>query len=468
MSIPASSAISDIVWPAIPGPRAAATFAVLFQLERSQWWTAEEIQRRQQRQSLQVLRHAVRHVPHYRESVPSGVCTNRHAIDPDQWLQIPILERDVVQSAAQTLTSEAVPKGHGALGRVRTSGSTGKPVETVGTEVTRFFWRAFTLRDHLWHRRNFSGKLAAIRQFDDSAAAPPGGLRTDEWGDATRGILETGPSAMLDVMASISDQVPWLVRENPDYLLTFPSNLLALAKQFRDEGLRLPALREVRTIGEVMTDEVRHECYEAWGVPLTDLYSTQEVGYIALECPEQRNYHVQSENVLVEVLDDRGRPCEPGEVGRVVLTTLHNFAMPLVRYEVGDYGVLGPPCPCGRGLPVLERILGRQRNMFVLPNGDQRWPTLAADQRFDDAFGDLPPIRQFQVIQRSVQVVEVRLVTSRPFDHEEERRLAQYLDDCLGHAFQYAFRYVPEIPRRRSGKFEDFICALGSSVGDEL
>ena len=78
------------------------------------------------------------------------------------------------------------------------------------------------------------------------------------------------------------------------------------------------------------------------------MYSSQEVGYIALQCPENESYHIQAENVLVEILDDDGLPCEPGEVGRVVVTALHNLATPLLRYDIGDYAEVGSPCSCGR------------------------------------------------------------------------------------------------------------------------
>ena len=116
------------------------------------------------------------------------------------------------------------------------------------------------------------------------------------------------------------------------------------------------------------------------------MYSSQEVGYIALECPTGESYHVQAENVLVEVLDDQDRPCSPGDVGRVVVTALHNFATPLLRYDIGDYAEVGAPCPCGRGLPALRRIMGRQRNMALLPTAaaagrrsswraPTKWPT---------------------------------------------------------------------------------------------
>ncbi len=150
---------------------------------------------------------------------------------------------------------------------------------------------------------------------------------------------------------------------DPAYLLMYPSNAVRLANYFRAHDLRLPNLREVMTYGETVLPETREVCQEAWGVAVSDMYSCEEVGYIALQCPQADHYHCQSESVLVEVLDAEGRPCSPGQIGKVVLTSLHNFAMPLIRYQNQDYAEVGPSCPCGRGLPVIKRVLGRERNI---------------------------------------------------------------------------------------------------------
>jgi phenylacetate-CoA ligase len=129
-------------------------------------------------------------------------------------------------------------------------------------------------------------------------------------------------------------------------------------------------LSQVSTLSEIVDPVLRDDCAQAWGAAVCDVYSCEELGMIAIQCPEHPHYHVQSESVFVEVLNERGEACAPGETGRVVATDLHNFALPLVRYEVGDYAEVGAACPCGRGLPVLSRIMGRQRNMLTLPSGD--------------------------------------------------------------------------------------------------
>jgi phenylacetate-CoA ligase len=262
----------------------------------------------------------------------------------------------------------------------------------------------------------------------------------------------------------VADQADWLSRCNPAYLLTHPSNALALADACERRGIALPGLREVRTLGEVCEPAVRDACRRSWGVPVTDIYTTQEAGYLALQCPGQEHYHVQSETARVEILDGEGRPCRPGEVGRVVVTPLHSFAMPLLRYEVGDFAEVGEPCPCGRGLAVIRRILGRSRNLLQLPDGRRMWPSLGLAR-----MRGIAPVRQIQVVQRTPDRLEARLAADRALTKAEEEALGRFLCASVGHDFEIVLRYFDEIPRGASGKYEDFLSELeGGGKGDGI
>src|SRR5207253_5021199 len=124
----------------------------------------------------------------------------------------------------------------------------------------------------------------------------------------------------------------------------------------------------------------------------------------------------------------------------------------LLRYELGDFAEVGEPCPCGRGLPVLTRVLGRQRNMLTLPDGDQRWPNIRDPSELASAGGPaLPPLQQFQVIQRSLTALEVLLVCPEPLGAAEEDIMREYLAFVLGHRFEVTFTYVAEVPRSKGG-----------------
>jgi phenylacetate-CoA ligase len=244
----------------------------------------------------------------------------------------------------------------------------------------------------------------------------------------------------------------WLQEHNPDYLLSLASNIKGLAELSLETGIKLQNLREVRTFGEVVSPELRRLCRDAWGVKIADMYSAEEIGYMALQCPEQEHYHVQSESVLLEVLDENNRACGPGEIGRVVITPLHNFAMPLIRYEILDYAERGEVCSCGRGLPVIRRVMGRQRHLITFPDGRRHWPSYPPE-----TWAYVAPIRQYQLIQKALDHIHVKLVMDRQLTQQEEKQIVPLLQKGLGYPFRITFECLDRIERNQNFKYEDFI-----------
>jgi len=438
---PGRGAFAGIVWPAVADSGPAGMRDLLKLLDYSQLFPGEELREYQLSQLKAVVRHALVTVPYYARSF-AGLDVNR--LDWRSFVSLPCLGRPDVQENFAALRSRHLPASHGHPAEGQSSGSTGTPVRFLRTPVTQFFWNVLTIREHLWHRRDFAGKLAAIRVRMDNKSLP-------DWGRPTSTLFRSGPACTLNVGTDSNEQLDWLLREDPDYLLTHASNLGALAELSLGRGVRLPRLRQARTFSEALRPALRDVVREAWGVEVADIYSCEEAGHIAFQCPQHEHYHVQSESLLVEILDVHGKPCAPGEIGEVALTTLHNFAMPLIRYRLGDYAELGKACPCGRGLPVLRRIYGRQRNMLRLPDGRQLWPSFPSSLWLDVA-----QLEQFQVIQRSTTELEINYVMSRQLTGDQEARLAAALTARLGYAFTFHWQRREHLERSTSGKFEDF------------
>lgn len=446
------SSVKGINWPPVHDPYGAAILSLLYQLDESQWLPQDRILELQFRQLGGLLSHAVRTVPYYRGLSGKELTDPGKFLTLSEWQNIPVLTRRNIQEAGNLLLSNDIPPQHKPLHKMQSSGSTGIPIESIATAVTGLFWDTIAIRDHLWHKRDFSFKMAAIRHCPPGKAEWPGDS-FQNWGQGIGQFLTTGPVVLLNSNTDLSKQAEWLKWENPDSLLTYPSNLEALARHFIKSGGTLPKLREVRSFGEAISPELRTVCKSAWGVPLVDMYSSQEAGYIALQCPdEHENYHIQSESIFIEILNEAGNQCGPGEIGKVVVSTLHNFAMPLIRYELGDYAEAGALCPCGRGLPTLKRIMGRVRNMITLPSGEKRWPRHGILQSVK-AFS----IRQFQMVQHSLDEVELRLVADHRLSKSGEEQLRKKITDALGAPFRITFTYLADIPRGTGGKFEDFI-----------
>jgi phenylacetate-CoA ligase len=444
------STISGVVWPAVPDAKAASMLALLYQFDQTQWWPPEELRAAQFRQLALLLAHAAATVPFYRERLMAAGFDSQRPLTTELWQRIPVLERREVQQAGTALHSGKLPRAHGKTFTVTTSGSTGRPVTVVRTAVDGLHWDAHTLRGHLWHRRDLRGKLAVIRAQDADKARWPRGAPLGRWGNVTGAVFETGPAVVLNAAEPIDRQLEWLARENPDYLIVLPTHLGELLRLARQQGVKLARLKGIETLGGMLAPETRRACREVWGVPVADTYSAQELGYMALQCPDNEHFHVTAESALVEIVDEGGAACAAGASGRVVVTPLHNFAMPLIRYAIGDYAEIGPPCACGRGLPVLARILGRVRNLLTLPTGE-RMGAMFVNDVFKDA-----PVAQFQVVQHALDHLEMRVVPSRPFTPDDERRISDTVVGRLGHPFRITFSYLEEIPRGPGGKFEDF------------
>ncbi|MFZ0694061.1 MAG: AMP-binding protein, partial [Alphaproteobacteria bacterium] len=398
------SALTGILWPAVPNRNDALLLAVVRQLEESQWWAPEALLFQQLRQIERILGHALSTVPYYKQRLGFLAGRKSGTLTLEEFRRIPVLRRADIQELGATLISTKIPSDHGPIFDIKTSGSTGRPIVTKGTAITGLMLRAANLRYHLWFKRDFSAKTACIRMLKGKQLEAAKANKAVPWADG----FSSGPMVMCHVTTPLSEQFDWLVDQKPDYLLTFPSNLLALIRLSKERHTKLGALREVITLGEALDPAVREICENEWGLPVADAYSSQEFGMLAVQCPTAPHYHAQSENVLIEIIDERGEPCAPGQTGRLVITALHNFSTPLIRYEIGDLAIPGESCVCGRGLPVITRILGRTRNMLTLPSGEQICPRFIVE---DFAF-DLP-IRQFQIIQENLETLAVRLIADR-------------------------------------------------------
>lgn len=410
--------------------------AYLVQTER---WPAERMAATQLRQAHELIRYAQKMAPFYRVRLTDIVTQARGGLTADLFAAIPILSREEVQRAGDALFSARVPRGHGKTFDLYTSGSSGAPVHVRSTGFSGWFNAAVTLRGHRWFDRDLSATNVTIRvTADDRPRA-----RGRGWAAGSSGANFTYSNRV-----PVRQLFDWLLADDPAYLQCHPSILQALIHRSREVGAKPARLRDVRSMGEILEPGLRELCRREWGVPVCDNYSCEELAILALTCPREDHLHIQSERVLVEILDDAGRPCAPGETGRVVVTGLANFATPLIRYELGDRAVAGAPCPAFPGLAVVERIVGRERQPILLPSGDRLFPVLDAEPLLLKG-----GVRQYQLVQVSRTAMQLNLVAERRLSALEEDEIRAHLQRNFGHPFAIEFAYVDEIPREPSGKF---------------
>jgi len=436
------------IWPVLPTPSQAQILALQFQFEETERWPPDKLLAHQLYQIQNVIDHAQATVPFHRQRLAPFAGWPPGSLTLERFRDIPIMSREEVQAAGKGVNTRRLPPGHGPTTVVSTSGSTGQPLKVLFTPVTSVMLQALSLRGHLWHGRDLSAKNVRIEHAPRSTT----GTKHRRWSPMPYG----GPNVKIDEAMPDSEIFEQLLREDPDYLECAPALLLALAQRSEESGRRPKSLREARTYAETLDPGVRAYCQRVWGLPIVENYGSREFGTIALQCPQSEKLHVQSENVFVEVLDDHDRPCGPGQSGRILVTSLLNYGTPLIRYALGDIVEVGRPCACGRSLPVLERIQGRIKDLIHLPNGERLHTS------FWHLLWEFPKIRQFQVVQTSLDDIHLKFVAPVHLDESERQKLIEGMNKRLVHEFQIHITYHDEIPREPSGKYMTFKSELGS------
>ena len=393
-----------------------------------------------------LLKHAVDNVPFYRGRLDS-VFQHADAFDWARWREIPVFNMAEAQAAGADLHAKTLPVGNDRWVEDMTSGSTGLPLRHRRSNLTDLASRCQTQRDLDWWDMDFGETLAFIGDIQNAKADPPDGLKLKSWN-----MRGDGNFIALDLRANTEEQIRWLQRVRPRYLFSYPSLLRDLAEFVLASGRIGLWFDKVVTTGEPLSHDVRTKTQKAFGARIFDRYGAQEIGHLAGECPSCGQYHISAESVLVEILDDNGLPAKPGGIGRVVVTSLYNYAMPFIRYDLGDVVEAGRPDICLRRLPALRRILGRKRNVLTRPDGTR----IAPDLQLTDLRRFLDFIR-IQVIQISRDTIEVRYVQAESRRKPDEKALQAHLRSIFYPELVVRVVAVDAIPRLPSGKFEEYV-----------
>ena len=405
-------------------------------LRHSQFWSPGTLQDYTHLRLKETLQAAAR-IPFYSrlfERIPK----------PQDLGILPILRRDQIRELNQSVRNLCQP--HSTFDRSSSSGSTGMPVEFLhdtSHQRGRLAARIRYLRQNGWNPRRRNAWIIYMPVESHRTAMRRSGL--DQFMIRTGSFLG---EKSLSIFTDHREQVTWLERINPDTLYTMPSNLEILLDLFESGRERLPALKRILCGGEMIESALCERARRVLGVRVAGNYGSGEA-FLAWECPKG-SYHINAEHVHIEIVDTKGRSVSPGDTGRVLVTTLENRLMPLVRYEIGDLATRATAghCPCGRTLPLLGKILGRSINMFWINPEKALSPW-----RLVSILKIFPRVRQFQVVQQAFGEFTLRYISSSPLVQKEVDDIKRCFWDCLNDRVQVEFERVPVIPRAPTGKF---------------
>lgn len=361
---------------------------------------------------------------------------------------IPITPKSVVRASTQRFYNPNVPPSEGRIHTYMTSGSTGQPMEVRHTErsnkISVFennrLLRGWNIPEH---------RFAAVVR-NPTLRDPQGTIRELRQQSGT--LLRTLHSG------DVQEAFDFITRTGASLLYSGPQMALGILQHASTSGVTLP-LRLIVTVSEVVPEQLRAIVSELPTCRMVDKYSSIETGIIATQCSSCGAYHPADRLSMVEILDDGGRPAPAGKLGRVIVTPLYNMAMPLVRYETGDYAVVsaGPPCP--ESTLSLDRIVGRERNLFKLPTGEPIMPWV------DPKRAQMLGLQQYKLIQRTLSDIEFLYIPVDGAAELAQRQAQDVIDRCMAPGFRVIPIKVSELPRAASGKYLMHECLVAATMG---
>lgn len=433
---------SAVIFPLHEHLKKHGTVAVRRSLERSQWLSPAELRELQLARLKAFLSESEQHVPYYRNLFgslgfdPSAVASIRDLV------RLPLLTKDVIRNEFQRLMSDQdLP-----VKLFSTTGSTGDPLRFNISNVRVTHDVAAKWRATRWWDVDIGDRELVVWSSAIELSAQDRVRRLRDW--ALRSRLM--PSASLGP-ADMARYVHEIRTFRPTMLFGYPSSMTLIAQYAEQQGVRMDdlgikvAFCTAERLYQHQVDTLRR----VFGCPVANGYGGRDSGFIAHECP-QGSLHITAEDIVVEIVDDRGVPVPVGEPGEVVVTHLYSDGFPFIRYKTGDVAVMDDRiCSCGRGLPILKEVRGRTNDVLVAVNG-----AMVHDVAFAMVLRDMPGVNGFKIIQESLTHCRLQLVTdSRYTRPESEAKIRRTFCARLGEAVRTDIDYVSAIEPERTGKY---------------
>jgi len=422
--------------------------------ERSQWFTREELSDFQEQRLRVIVEHANRHVPYYRELFKRLSLTPADIRTVSDLAQLPSLRKDVVRSEFKRLQADDKLRYRPRL--EQTSGTSGEPLRFLLDKPSNVLEFVYYWRHWSWAGYQLGARFAELSssyflrspQLREQPAVFQRAV-----GRLLLNSLELSP-------ARVGHYVDAIRRYRPLYLKGTPSALSYFTFFLQENGISDLSFRAVFSTGEMLLPRQRVQIEAALHTKVYDSYGHMERTVAVSECP-QGGYHIVPEYGILELVEHT-----PGDGGtrlaRIVGTSLHNWSMPLLRYEVGDVAELldsDEPCLCGRAAPRIRRIVGRLNDVVVTPEGRVVTALFVA-------LDDTPGILMGQFVQETRDRLRIRVVKGTGFTQATEENLRHRVQQFLGPVIRLEFEYLSQDDLRRDcpGKIRVVVSHVNTQV----
>jgi phenylacetate-CoA ligase len=423
-------------------------------LEQSERWDPEKLRDYQSARLRDLIGHAYKTVPHYRDVMDARRLRPSDIQGVDDLPKLPLLRKDDVRAAGERLLSSTVNARQ--LRTAWTSASVETPLPIRWDSAVSLMNHVCYMRLRRWAGVPFGRPYATLQGTPVvrvTQTKPPFWRHNPRWNQL-----------LLSTLHMSDDNLPHYVRKMREFgaedIEAYASCAYVLARFLESRGDHLP-LRCVITTGEPLLPTEREVIEERFQTGVFDAYGQAERVTVSSECEEHRGHHLYSEYGATEIVDDEGNALPSGCAGLMAGTSLHNFAMPLIRYICGDVAVRSDEsCSCGRSLPMLGNLTSRAADIVVTPSGGMVPPKMITW-----IVKSLEGVRNWQVIQERPDELRVLIVREEPVQESELEDVRWYVSHRLGPDVQVSVERVSEIERTSRGKSRHVISRVPLTWG---
>jgi phenylacetate-CoA ligase len=422
-------------------------------LNKTQWWNSSELKKLQFLRLKSILKHAYKNVPFYHETFKKLNFKPENVTSVNDLNKLPILTKEIINKNIHNLYATNYSKD--TLIPSYTSGSTGTP-----------------MKFYINHRWGASNMGAAYRCWE-WAGYKPGDKIAYLWG-ASRDIrdskrIEKIRNYLLRVkyldafnltQENMAASAKILSKFKPKIIHTYASTIFLFSEYLKKEGINYIKPQAILTTADMLFKHQRKAIENVFDCEVFDYYSGRETTLQAAECSEHTGYHLSIENAVIEFIK-KNEHVSSGETGKIILTDLCNYAMPFIRYEIGDLGVPSDEsCPCGRKLPIMKSLKGRIFDFIITPEGKY-----IPGEFFHYIIIDyhIYSIKEFQIIQKSVNKLIVYIVKNSNEKTDDINRFIALIQKEVGEKVEIELEYTSSIKRTPSGKLRHVISNVNKS-----
>ena len=419
------------------------TFRYWAELERSQWLSREAVANQQIEALRRLIEHVFKNCPYYRGSWNTLGLHPRLLNAPSDIARWPVIDRETVCTNRPEMRSRL--QGTRLISK-STGGSSGAPLQFDLDLDSNDRRMAAWHRGYAWASACPGTKQLYLWGVPLGERPLGARLKDNLYHRLYRRRVVNSLDGQADLVTRFSNE---LEKYRPDVIVAYTNPLYEVAGQLENTDQRVHQPAAIVVGAEKVHDFQRERIERVFHAPVFETYGSREFMLIGAECDRHCGLHLTAEHLLVEVLDDDGRPTPDGQEGNIVITDLYNYGMPFIRYANGDRAIAGfETCECGRGLPLLKKVVGRQLDMLQASGG-----RVLPGEFFPHLVKDFPAITRFQVIQEVPNRVRFTMVA--PHLHAEDRtKVCGLVRTALGPGVAVEFEQLEHIPQTPAGKLQ--------------